>query len=93
MPKEANIQKRTLDTLNADPNVIAITTHGSQFSKRGTPDIIGSRNGHAFAIELKQPGGHVNALQPYRLKQWAAGGAWVGIADTVEDAVRISKGN
>ena len=90
---EKTVVDNALKALNADAECHAIKTHGSAFSVRGTPDIIGCRNGHSFVIEMKQPGGEVRALQPYRLKQWREAGAWAGIADTVEDAIRISKGN
>lgn len=56
-----------------------IKTHGSMFSKAGTPDIVACVNGRFVAIEVKQPGGIVSELQKahIHLIQNAGGVAFV----------------
>lgn len=51
--------KQYLDSIGA----WHIKTHGSMFSKAGTPDIVACVKGTFVAIEVKQPGGVVSALQ------------------------------
>lgn len=45
-----------------------IKTHGSMFSKAGTPDIIACVKGRFVAIEVKKPGGVESALQKAKVK-------------------------
>lgn len=64
---EKNIEKsikRYLDSIGA----WHIKTHGSIFSRAGTPDIIACLNGKFIAIEVKRPGGVVSALQEANIK-------------------------
>lgn len=59
-----NSIKRYLDSIGA----WYIKTHGSIFSKAGTPDILACVKGKFVAIEVKRPGGVVSALQEANIK-------------------------
>ena len=87
---ETRLVRAILAALNARPNTKAIKVHGSAFMEAGTPDIIGS-DGRMFAIEVKRPGEKVKpgGIQEKRLAEWAAAGARVGVATTVDEATKI----
>lgn len=65
--------------LNSLPNGKAINIHGSVFSERGTPDIIGCINGQMVAFECKRDKSEdLENIQKWRLSEWIAAGAIVG---------------
>ena len=61
----------------------AIKTHGSIFSRKGTPDIIGCYQGRFIVFETKKPGERLTPLQAYELAQWLAAGAIGGRVESV----------
>lgn len=68
-----------LHYLNSIPGGKAINIHGSPFSERGTPDIIGCINGKAVAFECKRDDKEdLEKIQKWRLSEWIAAGAVVG---------------
>ena len=68
-----------LKYLNSIPNAKAINIHGSIFSERGTPDIIGSVNGRFIAFECKRDiKEDLEKIQKWRLSEWIRAGAVVG---------------
>ena len=68
-----------LHYLNSIPNSKAINIHGSVFSERGTPDIIGCINGRLVAFECKRTAAEaLEKIQKWRLSEWIAAGAIVG---------------
>lgn len=68
-----------LKYLNSLPNSKAINIHGSIFSERGTPDIVGSVNGQFIAFECKRDIKEVpTKIQKWRLGEWIKAGAIVG---------------
>ena len=68
-----------LDYLNSLPGGKAINIHGSVFSERGTPDIIGCINGRMVAFECKRDDAEdLEAIQKWRLSEWIVSGAVVG---------------
>ena len=68
-----------LKYLNALPGGKAINIHGSIFSERGTPDIVGCINGRAVVFECKRDAKEdLEDLQKWRLCEWIAAGAVVG---------------
>ena len=68
-----------LKYLNSLPNSKAINIHGSIFSERGTPDIIGCINGRMIAFECKRSAKEdLEDIQKWRLSEWIAAGAIVG---------------
>ena len=68
-----------LKYLNSLPNSKAINIHGSIFSERGTPDVIGSINGQFVAFECKRDiKEDLEKIQKWRLSEWIKAGAVVG---------------
>lgn len=57
----------------------AINVHGSIFSERGTPDVIGSIGGRTVAFECKRDATEdLEDIQKWRLCEWIRAGAVVG---------------
>lgn len=57
----------------------AINIHGSIFSERGTPDVIGSIGGRTVAFECKRDATEdLTDIQKWRLCEWIRAGAVVG---------------
>ena len=68
-----------LHYLNSLPNSKAINVHGSIYSERGTPDVIGCINGRLIAFECKRTADEEpTKIQSWRLSEWIAAGAVVG---------------
>lgn len=68
-----------LKYLNSLPDGKAINIHGSIFSERGTPDIVGSIGGRTVAFECKRDAKEdLETLQKWRLCEWIKAGAVVG---------------
>lgn len=68
-----------LKYLNNLPNSKAINIHGSIFSERGTPDIVGCVNGRMVAFECKRDATEEPTdIQKWRLCEWIRAGAIVG---------------
>lgn len=68
-----------LQYLNSLPKSKAINIHGSVFSERGTPDVIGCVNGRTVAFECKRTAKEgLEDIQNWRLSEWIAAGAVVG---------------
>jgi hypothetical protein len=71
--------------INSLPNAKAINIHGSIFSERGTPDIIGCVNGRMVAFECKRgERQHLEPIQLWRLCEWLSAGAIVGGVSSVD---------
>lgn len=65
--------------LNSIPGAKAINIHGSVFSERGTPDVIGCVNGKTVAFECKRDATEApEKIQTRRLAEWLVAGAIVG---------------
>lgn len=65
--------------INSLPGGKAINIHGSIFSERGSPDIIGAVNGRMVCFECKRDSSEdLRAIQKWRLCEWIAAGAVVG---------------
>lgn len=65
--------------LNSIPHGKAINIHGSPFSERGTPDIIGCIDGKLVAFECKRDEKEdLEKIQKWRLSEWITAGAVVG---------------
>jgi hypothetical protein len=68
-----------LKYLNSLPKSKAINIHGSVFSERGTPDVIGCVDGRMVAFECKRDTTEApEKIQDWRLSEWLAAGAVVG---------------
>lgn len=69
----------TLKFINSLPDGKAINIHGSPYSERGTPDVIGCINGRFVAFECKRDDTEdLSKIQKWRLSEWIAAGAIVG---------------
>lgn len=72
--------------LNSLPDSKAINIHGSVFSERGTPDVIGSVGGRFVAFECKRSEDEEpTRIQMWRLSEWIRAGAVVGAVSSVHD--------
>ena len=78
--KEYNgVVEPILHYINSLPSGKAINIHGSPFSERGTPDILGCINGKTIAFECKRDSKEdLERIQKWRLSEWIAAGAIVG---------------
>lgn len=57
----------------------AINIHGSIFSERGTPDVVGSIGGRTVVFECKRDAAEdLEDIQKWRLCEWIKAGAVVG---------------
>ena len=73
------VVRPVLRYLNSLPKSKAINIHGSVFSERGTPDIIGCVNGRLVAFECKRDTSEEpTKIQKWRLCEWITAGAVVG---------------
>lgn len=71
--------------LNSLPESKAINIHGSVFSERGTPDVIGCIRGRMVAFECKRDATEdLEKIQKWRLSEWIAAGAVVGGVSDLE---------
>ena len=68
-----------LKYINSLPDGKAIDIHGSIFSERGTPDVLGSIGGRTVAFECKRDATEdLESIQKWRLCEWIRAGAVVG---------------
>ncbi len=73
------VVRPVLRYLNSLPKSKAINIHGSVFSERGTPDVIGCVNGRLVVFECKRDATEdLEEIQKWRLCEWIAAGAVVG---------------
>ena len=77
-----NAIQRYLDSLGA----YHIKNHGSIYSRAGTPDITACIGGKFVAIEVKQPGGRVSALQAAHIELIKKAGGVAFVAYSLEEA-------
>lgn len=76
--------------LNSIPGSKAINIHGSIYSERGTPDIIGCMSGRFYAFECKRDTTEEpTRIQKWRLCEWIRAGAVVGSVSDVWHVVMI----
>lgn len=72
--------------LNSLPRSKAVNIHGSAFSERGTPDVIGCVGGRMVAFECKRSADEEpTRIQLWRLSEWIRAGAVVGAVSSVDD--------
>ncbi len=70
--------------LNSLPESKAINIHGSIYSERGTPDVIGCIYGRLVAFECKRDATEEpTKIQQWRLSEWLIAGAIVGSVSDV----------
>jgi maltooligosyltrehalose synthase len=79
-----------LNYLNSLPNSKAINIHGSIFSERGTPDVLGCIQGRMVAFECKRDTTEdLEKIQKWRLCEWIHAGAIVGGVSSVDHVILI----
>lgn len=91
-PRESVIVERVLAYLRDLPETWAQKTHGGPFVHAGTPDILGSHQGRALALEVKRPGRGATKLQGVMLARWRQAGAIAGVVTGVEDVRKLLEG-
>ena len=75
----SGVVEPVLKYINSLPGSKAINIHGSVFSERGTPDVIGCIRGRMVAFECKRDAKEdLEKMQKWRLSQWISAGAVVG---------------
>lgn len=62
------------------------------FGLEGSPDIIGVSAGRGFGLEMKAAHGRLEASQPKFRRVWEAAGGLYGVPRSVEEALRILRG-
>jgi len=68
-----------LKYINSLPDGKAINIHGSIFSERGTPDVVGSIKSRAVVFECKRDASEdLEPVQKWRLCEWIRAGAVAG---------------
>lgn len=68
-----------LKYINSLPGGKAVNIHGSVFSERGTPDVVGSIGGRAVLFECKRDATEEPTdIQKWRMCEWIKAGAVVG---------------
>ena len=78
---EAAVVGGCLKLLNGLPRGHAKKVHGGKMGRAGEPDIDAVVDGRAVKVEVKAPGRlhELKPIQEYRLQQWGAAGAAVGV--------------
>lgn len=62
------------------------------FGLPGSPDIIGVRDGRGFGLEMKSLTGVLRETQPKFARAWQRAGGLYGVPRSVEEALRILRG-
>lgn len=76
--------------INSLPDGKVINVHGSVFSERGTPDVVGSIGGRTVVFECKRDATEApTAIQKWRLCEWIIAGAVVGAVSDLWHAQMI----
>lgn len=84
-----SVVTKIMNWINGLPNGKAINIHGSVYSEKGTPDIIGCIDTKFVAFECKKPKGKPTKIQEHRIKQWLKCGAIAGIVYSLEEAQKL----
>src|ERR1051326_4463694 len=88
-PLEKYIAGQIITALKKQSGIVVRKRHGTVMGLAGDPDLTGCINGLHFEIEVKRPGEQLTRLQAQRLNEWQMGGALVGVAHNVEEALMI----
>ena len=89
MPKpETSLVRKIMTRLGAEGGWW-MKVHGSIFQASGIPDIIGCYKGRFVGIEVKMPGNVPTKLQLHNIGLLKEAGANVGVAYSVEQAIKI----
>lgn len=69
----------------------AIKTHGSAYSRLGTPDVLGCIDGRMYALEVKTATGRASERQLFELRQWQDAGAVAAVVRGPSDVFRLAR--
>jgi Holliday junction resolvase len=74
---------------------MTVKNHGDVYSIHGEPDIFACFEGRFVALEVKHPeeAHPVSKAQIHRLTKWYEHGAYVGVVESVEDALATMWGS
>lgn len=84
MQAEARLQTRIVKALEARG---FLARRIRPMGLAGWPDIYALKDGQAYHLEVKMPGGRATALQVHTLETLRAAGAVVAVVDSVEAAL------
>jgi len=87
--RESALVAGIITALREIPGCVVRKRHGTVWGVAGDPDLYGSINGRHFEIEVKRQGQEPTSLQQARLAEWRRGGALVGVAHSVDEALSI----
>jgi len=85
--READLCRAIMRALEREGACVIKTTG---VNRGGTPDLLGCYQGHAFALEVKLPGGSATLLQRRQIARWQDAGARAGVVRGVKEALRIA---
>lgn len=89
IPSEAKIQKEILAYLKKEVDGFWWKDAAGPYQQKGIPDIVGCRNGHFYAFEVKRPLlGELTAIQRHTLEAINAAGGTAYVVTSVEDVRR-----
>ena len=80
-----SVTRPVLKFLNSLPHCKAVKVHGSVYSERGTPDIIGCWHGKALVLECKSDTGEPEPDQLVRIEEWRRAGAITGVVRSIQE--------
>lgn len=86
---ETTRTKNIIKYLNAHDGCLVRKRHQMGYSHEGDPDISGSLYGRHIELEVKQPGNKPTTLQVFRLAEWEAAGAIVGVVHDVDEVLAL----
>ena len=89
---EKTVVARIMGALKVRHGIVVRKRHGTAMGVAGDPDLYGTVGGRHFEIEVKRPNdpsSQLTELQARRLQEWKMAGAIVGVARSVDEAMRI----
>jgi Holliday junction resolvase len=88
---EAELTRDCVRRLNKLPGCLAVKVHGSQYQRKGLPDIVGCVHSTFFGIEMKKPGRRctVTDAQKAVLDKIRKAGGKAGVATSYQECLEI----
>ena len=87
MASEKSIVNNIIKRLRELNQCYAIKNHGSMYSTVGTPDILCVKDGHAYLLEVKQPGKKATMIQEQEMCKWRGAKATACVVTSVQEAL------
>jgi hypothetical protein len=91
---EAELTRECVRRLNKLPGVFCAKVHGSQYQRKGLPDIVGCAQGKFFGIEMKVPGraARTSPSQDLVLRKIRKAGGRAGVATSFRECMEVING-